>query len=174
PQANQSNSDEQLMIKGMWRDPKTNLVWMRCSLGQMWDGQFCTGIAKTYAQQEALDAAIALNNGGGFGGYKDWVVPHIEDLFTIRYCSTGFKDTREIPTKAGGTKTVDNWCKGEGYQRPTINQTIFPNTKDRGYWSSSPVANDSGYAWIVYFDYGYVNGNYKYTSHYVRLVRSSQ
>ena len=175
PQASKSNSDEQLMQQGMWRDPKTNLVWMRCSLGQTWDGKTCTGQVKTYTWQEALDTTIAFNNEGGFDGFTDWVVPHIEDLSTIRYCSKGFRDKETIPTKAGKNKTIEDWCKGESYQRPTINQTIFPNTKDSGYWSSSPVANNSNGAWIVYFnngddDYGY-NKNYNY---YVSLVRSSQ
>ncbi len=174
PQANQSNSDEQLMQQGMWRDPKTNLVWMRCSLGQTWNGNTCKGEAKTYTWQQALDAAKAFNNDRGFGGYTDWVVPHIEDLSTIRYCSTGFNDKEKIPTKAGKTKTIEDRCKGEGYQRPTINQTIFPNTKDSRYWSSSPVAHDSNDAWIVAFYDGNDYDGGKYVNGSVRLVRSSQ
>ena len=172
--ASLTNSDEQLMKKGTWRDPKTNLVWMRCSLGQTWNGKTCTGEAKKYTWQEALDAAKAFNSNGGVGGYTDWVIPHIEDLPTIRYCSTGFDNTREIPTKAGDTKTIEDGCKGEGYQRPTINQTIFPNTKDSVYWSSSPLANDGAYAWSVYFYDG--SGGYggKGYARFVRLVRTSQ
>jgi hypothetical protein len=158
----------------MWRDPKTNLVWMRCSLGQTWDGKTCTGEAQIYKWQAALDAATAFNN-GGLGGYTDWVVPHIEDISTLRYCSTGFKSKETIPTKAGGAKTIDDICQGDNYQRPTINHTIFPNTKDSGYWSSSSLANLSGFAWFVYFYNGggsYYNGQgYNY---YERLVRSDQ
>ena len=146
---------------------------MRCSLGQTWSGNTCTGTAKEYKWQEALDAAKAFNSNGGVGGYTDWVVPHIEDLSTIRYCSTGFKDKETIPTKVGKTKTIEDRCKGEGYQRPTINQTVFPNTQ-LYYWSSSPVANGSYLAWIVYFDNGYGSNGNKYGGYYVRLVRSSQ
>ena len=181
PQASQSNTDEELMKKGMWRDPKTNLVWMRCSLGQTWNngifGNGCKGKAKEYTWQEALDAAKAFNNNGGFGGNKDWVVPHIEDLSSIRYCSTGFKgvrETGEIPTKAGGTKMVEDECKDEGYQRPTINQTIFPNTEDSAYWSSSTVATSEHNAWIATFYNGGDYYGYKNKYYYVRLVRSSQ
>jgi hypothetical protein len=86
-----SNSDEELMKKGMWRDPKTNLVWMRCSLGQTWSKDSCTGEAESFTWQEALNAATALNRDGGFGGYKDWIVPHIEYLMSIRYCSKGLR-----------------------------------------------------------------------------------
>ncbi len=174
PQVSPISRDEQLMQQGMWRDPKTNLVWMRCSLGQTWDGKTCTGEAKSYTWQEALDAAKAFNNDGGFGGYKDWIVPHIEDLSTIRYCSTGFEKTRKIPAKTGGTRTIEDVCNGEGYQRPTINQTIFPNTKDSWYWSSSPYANNSGDAWFVLFYNGGDGNSFKYSNYYVRLVRSSQ
>ncbi len=180
PQASQSNSDEDLMKKGMWRDPKTNLVWMRCSLGQVWDGKTCTGEAELFTWPKALDAAKAFNNKGGFGGYTDWVVPHIEDLSSIRYCSTGFEETKEIPAKAGGIKTVDNTCKGWNNEffgkpkRPTIDQSIFPNTKDHWYWSSSPYADGSSLAWFVHFLNGSGNASVKNYSNYVRLVRSSQ
>ena len=174
PQASQSNTDEELMKKGMWRDPKTNLVWMRCSLGQVWNGKTCIGEAKTFTWQEALDTATAFNNKGGFGGYTNWVVPHVEDLSTIlRYCS---KDNgkKTIPTKAGGTKTVEDNCNFEAYPPPKINRSIFPNTK-YSYWSSTPVAYRSSYAWIVYFYSGDVNHHDdKGGSNYVRLVSSSQ
>ena len=162
--------------QAMWRDPKTNLVWMRCSLGRTWDGNTCTGKAIEYTWHDALDAAKAFNSNGGFGGYTDWVVPHIVDLSAIRYCSTGFEKTIEIPDKAGGSKMIDRSCKGDGYQRPTINTTIFPNTKIRSYWSSSPVALNSSDAWVVGF-YGGLDGyDFKYGLGYgyVRLVRSSQ
>ena len=176
PQVGQGNSDEELMKKGMWRDPKTNLVWMRCSLGQEWDGKTCTGEAKEYTWQEAMDAAKTLNNNGGFGGYKDWVVPHIEDLSSIRYCSTGFrfKDTVKMPTKAGGTKTADHWCI-DNYQRPTINHTIFSNTKEGRYWSSSLYGYFKSTAWTMDFSYAaYVSTDVKKFISYVRLVHSSQ
>lgn len=178
PQTTTNNSDEELMKKGMWRDPKTNLVWMRCSLGQTWNGKTCTGEAKGYTWQQALDAAKAFNQHGffkgGFGGYQDWIVPHIEDLSTLRYCSTGFEDTREIPTKADNTKTVDKWCKGYAYQRPTINRSVFPNTHKYGYWSSSPDGSYGLTAWIANFNNGLDDLYAKDGNYAVRLVRSDQ
>ena len=45
------------------------------------------------------------------------------------------------------------------------------------YWSSSPyvsAANFSNYAWLVDFNYGYGDGNYRDNGHRVRLVRSGQ
>lgn len=39
-------------------------------------------------------------------------------------------------------------------------------------WSSSPYADRSYYAWGVYFNNGYDGYNFKYSSGYVRAVRS--
>ena len=61
----------------------------------------------------------------------------------------------------------------EACYNPSINETYFPNTISSYYWSSSPVANGSDSAWIVYFHLGY-DYYYKSNSYYVRLVRSSQ
>jgi len=151
------------------------LVWMRCSLGQTWDGKICTSEAKKYTWLGALVVADTFNSSGGFGGYTDWVVPHIEDLSTIRYCSGGFEGKKIIPTKLGKTKAIDEGCKGHNYQQPTINQDIFPNTKrDGGHWSSSVLSNSVfAQAWVVYFNNGYGSGRDKHYRNYVRLVRPS-
>jgi hypothetical protein len=37
----------------------------------------------------------------------------------------------------------------------TINQTAFPNTPAEYFWTSSPYAGLSGFAWIVSFGKGY-------------------
>ena len=173
PQASPSNSDEDLMKKGMWRDPKTNLVWMRCSLGQVWDGNTCTGEAKKYTWQEAMDAAKALNNNGGFGGYRDWVVPHIEELFSLVRCDTGFTDSSQIPAKSWLRieKDIQKRCKGSNYKHPTIDQVIFPNTRNASYLSAFPNEYDGYYAWRVEFDSG---DTYKSRepNFYVRAVRA--
>jgi hypothetical protein len=57
--------------------------------------------------------------------------------------------------------------------RPTINSTIFPNTRtDNYYWTSSPYAVDPGsVAWIVYFNNGVVSHNVRGYGGYVRPVR---
>ena len=166
------SADEQLMSQGMWRDPKTNMIWMRCSLGQTWNGTTCTGEASKHDWQAAQGAVAAMNRNGGYGGYTDWVLPHIEDLSSIRYCSTGFEKTSEIPAKHGGSKTIDNLCKGDNYQRPTIDQAIFPNTPAYMYWSASPHADRNSAAWIVSFGYCITSYHLKYNYLRVRAVRA--
>jgi hypothetical protein len=45
-QVEQPSPDEQLLAQGQWRDPKTDLIWMRCSVGQTWLVKNCSGEAK--------------------------------------------------------------------------------------------------------------------------------
>ena len=37
---------------------------------------------------------------------------------------------------------------------PAINTAIFPTTPDSVFWSTSAVANDSAYGWVVRFNLG--------------------
>ena len=64
---------------GTVTDPTTGLVWMRCSMGQVWDGTTCTGEAKTYT----FDEANALTGKVTFAGKGDWRLPNIRELLTI-------------------------------------------------------------------------------------------
>ncbi len=55
--------------------------------------------------------------------------------------------------------------------KPAIDLAAFPATSSGQYWSSSPYAGDSSYAWAVGFDFGMVNGVYRNGFVTVRLVR---
>jgi len=57
---------------------------------------------------------------------------------------------------------------------PAINEIVFPATPTMAFWSSSPYAGNSAYAWNVYFPYGISDGNSKNYRFFVRLVRSAQ
>ncbi len=64
---------------GTVTDPTTGLTWMRCSMGQTWDGTTCTGTASTYT----FDQANALTGTVTFAGQSDWRLPNIRELTTI-------------------------------------------------------------------------------------------
>ena len=57
---------------------------------------------------------------------------------------------------------------------PSIDTDYFPRTASDWFWSSSPNANYSNYAWLVYFGYGHVRNDYKNYDNHVRLVRGGQ
>jgi len=59
-------------------DTKTGLMWMRCALGQSWDGKACVGKASTMNWKTACK-----QKGDGFAGYNDWRIPTIDELRTL-------------------------------------------------------------------------------------------
>jgi hypothetical protein len=110
------------------------------------EGQSWAGNSCTgTASTYAYDQAAALT--GSFAGKADWRTPNIQELQSI----------------------VEY-----GAFAPTINQTIFPNTSSSNFWSGSPDAGSSGYAWGVYFYYGYANYDGRSHPNSVRLVRGGQ
>ena len=134
---------------GLWKDSATNKVWMRCSLGQIWNGENCENDAQTYNWEQAKFAVDKLNE-QGYAGYKDWRLPNIEELKTLM-----------IEGKAG-------------YNCP--DGVLFQPKRDvwGNYWSGSPDANYSGYAWYVTFANGGSGYYTKYSNDHVRAVRSGQ
>ncbi len=74
---------------GTLTDIQSGLTWMRCSLGQTWNGNTCTGEPRGYSWQGAQDEALKLNKSGGYGSYSDWRLPHMPELAMIieRQCA---------------------------------------------------------------------------------------
>lgn len=144
------------------------LEWLRCSIGQTWSGSSCIGQAKGYTFEEAKAAADTFN-ATGYGGKRDWRVPTVRELQSLRVCSTGFvSETRDIQD---GGEAVSKYCK-DNASKPTIDATQFPQTPINSFWSSSPDAGDTYNAWAVLFGYGEVTSALlRASSFYVRLVR---
>lgn len=57
----------------------SGLMWMRCSLGQEWDGKTCSGTAAVMSWDEALKFAVISE----FAGYEDWRLPDKNELEAI-------------------------------------------------------------------------------------------
>ena len=64
---------------GTVKDKKTRLIWMRCSLGQTWDGQTCNGDALAFTWQKAMQEAEVLY----YAGSSDWRLPNTNELGSI-------------------------------------------------------------------------------------------
>lgn len=60
-------------------DSQTGLIWMRCSLGQSWNGTSCDGTASKMNWKAALESATSTN----FADEVDWRLPNIKELTSI-------------------------------------------------------------------------------------------
>jgi len=58
-------------------DTQTYLMWMRCALGQTWNGTTCVGKASEMKWQKACQQKSS------FAGYKDWRIPTAKELRTL-------------------------------------------------------------------------------------------
>ncbi|CAK0762148.1 conserved exported hypothetical protein [Gammaproteobacteria bacterium] len=76
-----------------------------------------------------------------------------------------------LPTEEELRSLVDYTIASPG---PTINTTWFLNAPSSDFWSGSPVAGYSDYAWSVSFDGGYDDWDYRLSYFAVRLVRAGQ
>ena len=124
-------------------DNKTGLMWKKCTEGQT--GASCKSKEKKFSWEDALQYVKKLNEGGGFLGFKDWRLPTLRELNSL----------------------VEEQCV-----EPAINTTLFPNTPSKAYWTSSPYAGFSDYAWCVNYQYGYDSYvSAKYSGNAIRLVR---
>ncbi len=110
------------------------------------EGQTWTGSTCTgTASPYTYDQAITLT--ASFAGKTDWRTPNIQELQSI----------------------VEY-----GAYNPSINLTIFSNTPSSYFWSGSPYAGGSDYAWSVSFKYGLAIGYLRSIYNSVRLVRGGQ
>ena len=123
---------------------KTGLMWMRCELGQTWDGATCSGSSQVYTWSAALQVA----EGYAFSGYSDWRVPNKNELASIveLACFNPAINTLAFPDAPAS----DVWS------------------------SSPHAASNSDGALDVYFYNGGVGSKRKTASTSVRLVRGGQ
>lgn len=120
----------------------TNLMWMRCGLGQTWDGEACTGDASSFTWKEALNASVGYE----FNDSTAWRLPNVKELASI----------------------TERSCT-----RPSIDETLFPNTRPDDYWSSTPSLADPERAWVVAFFNSSNSIKQKDRAVFVRLVRNA-
>ncbi|HGE6027957.1 TPA: DUF1566 domain-containing protein [Vibrio cholerae] len=144
-------------------DKETNLTWMRCSVGQEWDGKSCIGQAKKFNWNDSVTMKYS------FADYSDWRLPSVEELDSLVECSDGRKkserpDNRFVLSSNGA-------CLGQKYRQPTIDPQRFPNTLKNGYWSSSKSFTNAGEVWSVNFKHGVVSSGTGSFELPVRLVR---
>lgn len=73
------NSRFNIQNNGTVNDLETGLIWMRCSIGQDWDGSTCTGNATSFSWREALNTSQETS----FAEHTDWRLPNVKELLSI-------------------------------------------------------------------------------------------
>ncbi|TAN49456.1 MAG: DUF1566 domain-containing protein [Methylococcaceae bacterium] len=56
---------------------KTGLTWMRCAVGQTWNGSTCSGLPSVHAWQDAVELTTV------FANQRDWRLPTQAELLTL-------------------------------------------------------------------------------------------
>ncbi|MBB1073112.1 DUF1566 domain-containing protein [Rhodoferax sp. 4810] len=110
------------------------------------EGQTGTNCSGDADEMTWSEALTAANN-SRLGGYDDWRLPSVKELQALVDYST-------------------DW--------PAIDSSAFPNTPSSWFWSGSPDANYSGFAWCVVFYNGNANDYCRSSNYHVRLVRDVQ
>ena len=152
------------VAEGTVEDVATGLQWMRCALGQRWDGGTCVGYGDGHTYESAPQAADRLNEGGGYAGFRDWRVPTLGELQGLVYCSSG------VPAFFKGSDS--SICQGS-HGIPMLEPEVFPasSAQEGWFWSATP-ADPAGYqAWGVDFTRGDSHAYPGTVRSGVRLVR---
>jgi hypothetical protein len=131
---------------GTVTDGQTTLMWMRCSVGQIWTEGSCSGDANRHSWGGAAEIADQVNRDGDFF-FNDWRVPTLPELANI----------------------AERQC-----ENPRINLDIFPRTSPEAYWtgSSRPAVDDDELAYALSFGREGVLRVPKVQKLLVRLVRT--
>ena len=127
---------------GTVTDKATKITWMRCAMGQTWDGKTCIGAAKAYSWQEARDAVAELNS-NTFGEPTKWRLPFVPELASI----------------------TERKCF-----EPRVNLTVFPATPSKAFWTGMEKKGDTEKAYAIDFGGGSVMPSKKNNAAYIRLM----
>ncbi len=132
-------------------DLSRNIEWLRCSIGQQWNGETCIGEAMLL-DHPTINQAIKIAD-AQLG--PSWRLPTLEELYSLvcKKCKSGEK-----------FNTVDNVA---------IASKIFPNTDPRAYWTGEKNSMTKGSYWTVNFYTGHKFGRFLPNQEMaVRLVRN--
>ena len=132
---------------GTVTDTRSRLMWMRCSAGQTWTGDHCSGPAGSMSYAAAQAMADEVNR-GGTAFYNDWRVPRMPELASI----------------------AERQCA-----QPRINLEVFPDTPSEFYWTATSRSGQPAEAFGFALSFGDEGFRYvdRSEGRHVRLVRNA-
>ena len=139
---------------------ESGLVWKRCSEGQVFNVDQCTGTARS----KTWDTWVAMYLPQSFTGQESWGISAglSQNLLESGEWRMAYKNELQGITLNCGDS-------------PKVNRKVFLNTPLSSYvWSGSPYANGSYGAWGVDFGNGGAGGVNRFNYYHVRLVRAGQ
>jgi hypothetical protein len=125
-----------------------------------------TGLMWTKDASNACGSAVAAMNWGAaitscnnlvYGGYDDWRLPSMQELYSL----INFKF---YPPMLCDTSGTNKWSEGNP----------FTGIQSDYYWSHDPLGPDSGTAWAIYLFNGFAHNYYKTDLFYVWPVRGGR
>lgn len=122
-----------------WQTVRDNVT------GLIWDNQNPSPVVK----RTDIEDIIKSMNDSKYGGFIDWRLPTINELYSIV--------TYEIP-----------------FTSPLVNRKYFENTIPSVYWSSTQLANNVHQSWGLNFIIGWANVYPEESRCYVRAVRGEK
>ena len=132
-------------------DLARNIEWLRCSIGQQWNGETCVGETILMNHTTIKEAIKIADDQLG----PSWRLPTLDELYSLvcKKCKTGEK-----------FNTTNNVA---------ISTKIFPNTDPRAYWTGERNSITKRSYWTVNFFTGHKFGRFFPEQEMaVRLVRN--
>lgn len=137
---------------GTVTDNLTGLMWEKQS-----DDDGIHDKDNTYTWGNTFALKVAALNAEAFAGYRDWRVPNVVELESLRNFGTTHPST---------FAAFNNNCT----QACTV--LTCSCTRSHLYWSSSTYLNTPTQAWFVGFSVGYTYMDYKANNYGLRAVRA--
>ena len=126
-------------------DRMTRLMWQRCSYGQHWNGDGCTGVSRRFT----WDAAVTQRDGGC--GFADWRLPdrdELEGLLTEEHIPAidhlAFPNT---PPSAFWTRSMSTASPGQNWSVSFGKAVAHLNDRDARMHIRLVRAHADGEAW---------------------------